>query len=330
MNQKFTLQEISELSGVSITTVSRVLSNAPNVNSETRAKVLQIIDASALNQIKKKSNIIGFLVPDINNPFFSKLLDGIGSIARIQDYNVVVCHTENEPHREEICIKNLLDANVDGILYISAGDISPNVKKILFEQYPPVVFLDRDPAIENCNLITANSTEGMYQSSKYLLSLGHRDILYLGGNFDLQVNKQRIEGYKKALHEYKLDLDETNVIDGKFSMESSYKQVSKLVSENRFSFTAICSSNDLMAFGAYKALTEAGIKIPEEVSIIGYDDIPTASVINLTTIHQPFEEMGRTAMMELDALIRGGKKTEKHITLGTSLVIRNTCAIPNK
>ncbi len=330
MNQKFTLQEISDLSGVSITTVSRVLSNAPNVNSETRAKVLEIIDASALNKIKKKSNIIGFLVPDINNPFFSKLLDGIGSIAKIQDYNVVVCHTENDPHREEACIKNLLDTNVDGILYISSGEIPLSVKKILFEQYPPTVFLDRDPGLDTCNLITANSTEGMYQSSKYLLSLGHRNILYLGGDQSLQVNIQRLDGYKKALKEYNLILDESKTINAHFEMESSYQQVSKLILEDKFNFSAVCSSNDLMAFGAYKALTEAGMKIPEDVSIIGYDDIPTASVINLTTIHQPFEEMGRTAMMELDALIRGGKKTDKHITLGTSLIIRNTCATPKK
>ncbi len=330
MNQKLTLQDISEISGVSITTVSRVLSNAPNVNSDTRAKVLEAINASALNQVKKKSNLIGFLVPDINNPFFSKLLDGIGSIAKIQDYNIIVCHTENDPHREETSIKNLLDANVDGILYISAGEIPSKVEKLLFEQYPPVVFLDRDPGIDSCHLITSNSTEGMYQSTKYLLSLGHKDILYLGGSLDLQVNKQRQDGYKKALKEYNLNGNDIKSIDAGFNMENAYNQVINLIKNNEFNYTAICSSNDLMAFGAYKALTENGYSVPEDVSIIGYDDIPSATVINLTTVHQPFEEMGRAAMMELDSLIRGGRQTEKHTMLRTSLIIRNTCASPKK
>lgn len=330
MNQKFTLKEISDLSGVSISTVSRILSNSPTVNHKTKAKVLDIINASALNQIKKKSNLIGLLVPDINNPFFSKLLDGIGSIAKIQNYSVVVCHTENDIHQEINSIKNLSNLNVDGILYISAGKIPPAVEKILFEQYPPVVFLDRDPGLENCNLVTANSNDGVYQAAKYLLSLGHRKILFLGGPRDLQVNCQRYEGYIRALNEYNVTIEQSRTINADFNMESAYTQITQLIGDNNFDYSAICSTNDLMAFGAYKALTEAGYSIPDDVSIIGYDDIPSSAVINLTTVHQPFEEMGRTAMMALDSFIKGSQQTEKRITLGTSLIIRNTCAAAKK
>ncbi|MFI3257815.1 MAG: LacI family DNA-binding transcriptional regulator [Spirochaetales bacterium] len=330
MNQKFTLQEISDLSGVSISTVSRVLSNAPSVNKETRAKVLDIIDASALNQIKKKSNLIGFLVPDINNPFFSKLLDGIGSIAKMQDYNIVVYHTENDTLQEINSIKKLLDINVDGILYISAGKVPDSLKKIFFEQYPPIVFLDRDPGLEKCNLVTASNTGGMYQATKYLISLGHEKILLLGGNLDLQINQHRLEGFERALNEHNISVKKEQVLNAEFKKENAYNQIRHLIQENAFNYSAVCSTNDLMAFGAYQALSEFGYSIPQDVSLIGYDDIPDSSLINLTTVHQPFEEMGRTAMVTLDSLIKGTQKSEKKIILNTSLIIRNTCAIPKK
>lgn len=326
MVAKLTLKEISKLADVSISTVSRVLSNSEEVKEDTKRKVLAVVQESSPLQIRKRSGLIALIIPDITNPFFPLLLKGIESIARLQGYNLIISNSESNPQMEEQLLTNLGNTNIDGLIYVGTGPVAAEYFHLHRSKNIPVVFLDRDPEIENVNLVTADNLEGMYQSAKYLLGLGHTDIIYLGGPEHLSVEKQRFQGLSKALSELHYDSQMISRFCANYSIDDAYKIISYLYTEKGCTATAICASNDLMALGAHKALTDNGLLVPKNVSIIGYDDIPAASLLNLTTVKQPFEEMGRNAMMVLLNGIQTQLKIPMRLVLGTSLIIRNSCA----
>ncbi len=165
----------------------------------------------------------------------------------------------------------------------------------------------------------------MYQAAKYLLSLGHKDIIYLEGDPNISVTKLRRDGFEKALSQQAENIAQVEYIQAYFSLENAYSKIDSMIADRTFHATAVCADNDMMALGAYRALTEHGYRIPTDISLIGYDDIPAASVLNLTTIHQPYREMGRTAMMTLLALIQNSTFVTRRNILGTSLIVRNSC-----
>jgi DNA-binding LacI/PurR family transcriptional regulator len=172
--------------------------------------------------------------------------------------------------------------------------------------------------------VTSNNEEGAYQAITYLLSLGHRDVVFLSGPAHLSTSVARLAGYRNGLAEFGVAEAQERIVLSDTTLEGGYRETMRLVA-SRVPFTAIFASNDLMAFGAWKALEESGLRVPDDVSIIGYDDIPFAEYVNMTTIAQPSYELGRNALMLLMDLIKGLRRPPQKILLRDSLIIRRSC-----
>jgi LacI family transcriptional regulator len=325
MANQITLKEISILSGVSIATASRFLADPNQVKPSTRRKIENALKIHKDRQGRGKSNLIAFVIPDISNPFFPLLLKGIESISRSQGYTLILCNSEGSANNEEKILANLLDIDVAGIVFICAGEPTRTLMEIVKDNIVPLIFLDRIPNLSGIQTVTAGNFEGMYQSAKYLITLGHRNILYIGGPEELSTEQERYKGFESAYIDAGLSIQLVKKIHAGYSKDNAYSQVKALLDMGDFHHSAICASNDLMAFGAYSAITEHRLRVPEDISLIGYDDLPTAGLLRLTTIRQPFEEMGRTAMLQLASAIADPYLPKKDLVLSTSIILRNSC-----
>ncbi len=326
--QQLTQKEIASLSGVSIATVSRYLSDPASIRDKTRKKIENALESHRKTMLRSHSNMIAFVIPDIENPFFPMLLKGIESVSRAQGYTLMIYNSEGNTSIEEKILKDLLDINVAGIILIHSGKTSPMLRDIVRNKELPIVFLDRVPAdMENINTVSSDNFDGMYQAAKYITSLGHTRILYLTGPEDLSTEKDRLRGFSSAIEDSRIEVSGIKEICCDYSKTMAYETVKKLLSSGLFTYTAVCSSNDLMMCGAYQALTEKGVRIPDDVSLIGFDDILISSLLNLTTIRQPFEEMGKNAMLQLSSAIASPYMLKSDIILSTGLIIRNSCKV---
>ncbi|MFA7019026.1 MAG: LacI family DNA-binding transcriptional regulator [Sphaerochaetaceae bacterium] len=326
MKEKLTLKEIAARAGVSIATVSRVVAKSPLVKADTKERVLSIMEEGGYSPARKKSGLIAFIVPDILNPFFPLLLKSIETISKMQGYRMILCNSEYNTKIESDIIHNLAQTNIDGLIYVGAGEAPTILKELIEERNLPVVCLDRNPGLSNASLVTVDNIDGMYQSTAYLLGFGHRRILYLSGPTHLSTEKLRLEGFKKALADYNVPFASTCVRYGHYFLNDACEEVSTVIAQKLYPFSAICAANDLMAMGAYKALSDHGIRVPEEVSLIGYDGIPLVSAMGITSVRQPYEEMGREAVIMLLNMISDANFVARKMIMGASLIIRKSCA----
>jgi LacI family transcriptional regulator len=324
-----TQQEIASRANVSVSTVWRVLNHPDFVDSETRELVLAVATELGYNKIpiqkrkKKKSNIIAFSVSDLTNPFFSQIIRGCEVIARTHGYSLFISDSENDPELERIHMESFIENSVVGVILLPTGLESPAAETALRKKVP-LVQVDRFIEMLNVSSITTDNFKGAYLACKYLLRIGHRDILFIYGGRGKSSADERLEGFKKALSESDIPFSEKMVINGGYDFDITYHNVSALL-KNKMNFTAVFASADIMAFGVKRALEEHGYSIPHDVSLVGYDDIPLASSIDLTTVAQPALEMGRNAMFLLLDLIEGRVAESSHIMLQPSLIIRETC-----
>jgi len=324
--KQMTQKEIASISKVSIATVSRFLENPTNVKTKTRLQIENALrlHKKKLNQVQSK--MIGFILPDVENQFFPMLLKGIDKVLSANGYTLIICNSEGIPNNEQKILENLLEINVAGIIMVCSSKSSNELKNLIENDTIPVIFVDRMPSdLLDVSSVTASNDEGMYQSAKYLITLGHKKILYISGPTELSTEQERYKGFLSALRDSNIEgITHTKITAG-YNRHEAYDKVSELIKTNKFNFSAICAANDLMMFGAYQALIESNYKIPKDVSIIGYDDIPTSKLLSLSTIRQPFEEMGKNAAIQLLSKIQNPFTPQSNIVLSTSLVIRNSC-----
>ncbi len=266
-NSKVTLNSIAEEAGVSVATVSRVMNDNANVSRDVRNRVKKVAKKLEYEKSRRKSKrtgVIGLIVPNVLNPFFPLLIKGIESVCKIHDYNIVFCDSEDSVEGENKSIRKLLDFNVEGLVYVSSEGENQQIIRLLDDGFP-VVLLDRLIDSQKICAITADNLEGSYQAVKYLLNIGHRRILHISGPLKLNTARDRFCGYKRALDEAGIYFQEEMVIKGDFDFTKTYEQVKEAV-HRRIPFTAIFSSNDSMAFGAFQALKEEGIAVPSTPS----------------------------------------------------------------
>ena len=311
MSIRPTLKELASMTGISIATVSRALSDPQKVKYTTRLRIEAAMRELQNQSRQEKSGIIGIIFPDISNQFFPLMLAGIDSISSSYDSTIMLCNSNGDVQSEEKSLRKLLDIKADGIIYIPAGDTPALLKEIIDNSIIPVVFLDRAPGLKSINLITTDNRNGMYQAARYLLTLGHRKILYLGGKEGTSTDEERLAGFSEALQEAGVGI--TGILHADFSNTKAFSVIKEGLA-NGLGYTAIAAANDAMALGAIKALRSSGIRIPEDVSIIGYDD-------------QPFMEMGKSAIMQLYAAIADAHTPKKTTVLPSSIVIRSSCAV---
>lgn len=298
-----TIKEIAQLAGVSKTTVSKVLNNKDeSISQATREKIQKIVKENnyvqnklAQSLVTKKTNTIGLLIPDIRNPFFTEISRGVEDKAHEEGYNIILCNTDEDSEKEYKGIVTLLGRMIDGIIFAASSDT--NRKNVNYSNITiPTVLIDKSVNINLGNLkgtIKLDNFQGAYMATKYLLDNGHRKILNLCGPLN-EITSDRLEGYKKALYEYGIEYREDLVVEGKYKIEWGYNFIKNIVNKD---FSAIFCGNDLIAIGVIKGLEEMGLNVPNDVSVVGFDDIQIASLItpSLTTIRQPAYDIGYKA-----------------------------------
>ncbi len=323
--KKITLQLIAQKANVSIATVSRVLNGNECVDERIKNKINEIIKSDGYNRKKKNKKIISVIIPDITNPFFANIIQGIEVTANLYGYHIVLSQYRENRDILNKYFKEIGNIGISGYIIIPSIGNTEYFKEIIKKSNAPIIFLDRKVDIENTNYVGSNNEEGAYNATKYLIDLGHKKIVYMAGAKNISSEKERFSGFIMALNENDIDFDIRKYYKtADFDFDESYKQMKEIIKSN-LEYTAIFSACDIMCFGIKKAAEECGLSIPEDISLVGYDDIPFSSIIGLTTVSSQVYEMGKNAVLAILNIITGRVKENINITLQPNIVIRNSC-----
>jgi LacI family transcriptional regulator len=326
-----TIREVAESAGVSYATVSHVINNTRLVSQETRERVLAAMDAlnyrpNALARSLRqgKTNTLGLVLPDSANPFFAEISRSIEDEAFKKGYSVFLCNTELDTQRELFYVDVLSKKQVDGIIFVAAGDQADSLE-FLVSRNMPVVMIDRDvPNVEVDAVLTDNQLGG-YLATRHLLELGHKRIACISGPSSITPSAERMIGYRRALEEAGLSYDESLILRGDYHAQSGMEITHSILKMDPRP-TAIFALNDLMALGALRAAAEAGCSVPKDLAVIGYDDLELAQYTNppLTTISQPKKEIGVQAVHLLVDRMSRKSRAPSRLVLAPELIIRRS------
>jgi LacI family transcriptional regulator len=333
---KVTIHDVAAEAGVSFGTVSRVINNDVHVKKETRERVqcaIERLNYVANRQARSlaggKSNTIGVLVPDLGTGYTGEIIRGIDAELSLADLDLILYTTHRTPHKEANYVANLASGMVDGLLLLLPRQPADLIGTMLRQGFP-FVLIDHQGTDEECPAVGAMNWSGGYNATEYLIKLGHKRIGFITGSMDLGCTHDRLAGYRSALRTYHIEESPDLIYEGDFFQPDGYAGALTLL-DLPDPPTAIFASNDVMAMGVMDAIRHRGLRVPDDVSVIGFDDIPQASVVRpaLTTINQPLEKMGRVATQVLLGLLDDPEKDIERIELPTQLVIRDSCAEPN-
>lgn len=337
MKKKVNIKDIARLANVSHTTVSRALNNKSRIRPETKERILSIArqlnyrpDFIARSLVIKRTKTIGLVITTIANPFYTELSQGIETTARQLGYNIIFCSTNYELSTEKQYIEMLRSKGVDGIIFTSAHIGDPNIIELSDEGFPIILVNRRTyhPKVkERIDYVGVDNLLGGYMAVEHLIRLGHQRIGVVGGSSDSSVGFERLQGGKRALEAYGIEQREEYFLDGNFLRESGYQGGKKFLRMVKPP-SAIFATNDYMAIGVYQALIEEGVKVPEEIALVGFNDIELSGIkgIDLSTIGQKKFEMGAIAAELLVKRIEGSETgPPREILLKPELVIRKTC-----
>ncbi|HZR38943.1 MAG TPA: LacI family DNA-binding transcriptional regulator [Ktedonobacteraceae bacterium] len=332
---QLTIEDIAELAGVSRSTVSRVLNDHPSVRPGVRDRVWQIINeqgyapqAAARNLVNQRTQIIGVLFPrgaNLTNPIFASIGQGIGQECARKGYTAMLSLGLRDME-ENVLFNMLRSRHFDGIVLISS-DINDPLPLFLKEARIPYTRIGHDPNTDDLKWVDVDNVDGAYKAVNHLISLGHRRIAIIKGPAQEVCTPDRFEGYKKALQEVGLPLDPALVYESRDWLHTSGYAAMKRFLQLDQPPTAVFSSNDMMAAGTLHALYEHGLQVPQDMAIVGFDDVPQTTVIipPLTTIRQPSAEMGARATEMLIDQLESNDSQPTHLILPTTLVVRQSC-----
>ncbi|MDR1193550.1 MAG: LacI family transcriptional regulator [Peptococcaceae bacterium] len=330
--RKVTIKDIAKAVGVSYSTVSRSLSKSPEISLETREKVLAACreygytaNYVAKSMVMGKTEIIGLIVSSMDNPFMSELSDYIERYAREKGYNLMVCTTSHNEKQEDEVFRLLVGRQVDGIIFFPSFSTSyDNLKP--FIDGVPTVFMSENLRDLPESYIAVDNREGTRLGTEYLHRLNHRKILYFGRRKHSTTHQLRAQGYMDACRELGMEPSFMDSDHPFSSIQKGYALARELFARP-LAYTAVAAATDSLAIGMLQAAGEAGVRIPEDLSLLGFDDIIYAGlpVINLTTIRQPKEAMATTAVDMLLDRINNPMTAYSHIILAPSLVERGSC-----
>ena len=326
---KVKLKDIAEKAGVSSTTCSLILNNKSiNVSEETKKNVIRIAQEMGY-AYKQRIHNFGLIVPDLENLYYTEVIKNVSHIAQQRGYNLVILDSNFNLEQEIRNLQQLYQSKVDGILIALISDrtdifpLISLVRKIINSKIP-IVLLDYSINALGCHSVSMDDYYGGYIAAKHLIKLGHKKIGCICGNIENPlVPPSRITGFKAALSESMIPYNEDLMINGRFTVESGYHSAPLLLEKG---VTAIFAHNDMIALGVYHYLREHHIRIPEDVSLIGFDDIPIISSMELplTTIAQPIQAIAERGIEILQDSIQNPTADRIAITLQPELVIRST------
>jgi len=324
-----TIQDVAKTAGVSVSTVSRVLNGKVDVAEETQDRILSVIDdlgyttnLAARSMRSQKKNLIGMILPDIAYPFAVEVMKGVNKAIAESEYDLLVYTTGDVRKRgresaEQKYVSLLANSISDGVLVVAP---------VAAEYFLDAPIVSVDPVLSNPNfpVVHATNYQGAVEAMDYIIGLGHKRIAFIAGREGLESSNRRMLGYRDALKNAGIPIEEELVVPGDYTTDAGITAARHLLSmKNRPS--AIFASNDQTAMGVYQVADEMGLKIPEDFSLIGFDNIPESRYLGLTTVDQFILEMGYVATQMLIKIIEGIPLVDQTYKMQTRLVIRNSC-----
>ena len=331
------LKDIAERTGVSIMTVSKALRGEPDVSPTTRARIKEVArqmgyvpDSTARGLRSRTSGLFGVVISSITNPVFPRVLRAIEDHVHETGQDILISHTHNSTEREEVCIRRLLSRRVDGMFIspVYRMEQEARIYQELLARGTPIVLLGHPAPF--CNAFPGVSSDDLlasYNTTKHLLELGHKRIAFLTGRLVAPWAKERLQGYRRALREANLDVDDRLVFNAGSTIEDGIKAGLQMLNE-RCDATAVQAVNDLVAAGCAKAFLHQGLNIPQDISVVGFGNILLSEYfrVPLTTVRQPKFRLGAAAMEMMAKVIRRDRVESRR--LPAELVVRESTAPP--
>ncbi|GAB1456301.1 MAG: LacI family DNA-binding transcriptional regulator [Spirochaetia bacterium] len=352
--KKPSISDIASRAGVSIATVSRVINASTYVRPELSMRVNDAIESTGYVKLRstrsataEEARLIGLMIPDLDNPFFATLAKGIQSVASTRGLDMVLTDSGRDPDSAQTGLRRLAEHGVRALLVVAPEGFKPEGNALVApgtKEAIPVVYVDRKIHTDTAHYVGSENYQGACNAAAYLYSLGHRDILYLAGGDGLSTDQERYAGFlagvsglavgsgmkpkvNRASSIQQRPLDERTLYEAcGFSLDNAYRAV-KARLKHGAPFSAVFAADDYMAYGALGALREAGLRVPEDISIVGFDDLPYSSIIGLTTVRQQAFELGVASITLALDLANGRRQGTQSVILSTSLIIRSSCAV---
>lgn len=333
-----TLKEVAKKAAVSITTVSRVINGPDKVNSETRERVQKAMAqleyqpnrvAQRLRTSKGQSKLLGLIIPDIQNQFYSNIVRGIEDVTYGNDYAVILCNSDENPNKERFYLEVLRSESVDGIILPPIHQFGEEIENII-DLGIPIVCVDRKLFRKQVDTVVIGNEIGGYQAVSHLIELGHRKIAILTSSLHFSSFDERQKGYERALKENGIEIDRRIIKAGDPRSAEAAKSLAEELFKLEDKPTAIFATNNLMTLGVLEAINEHNLKVPNDISIIGFDDMPWSKAISppLTVIKQPAYQMGREAADLFFKRVDDPKRDPVEVVLESQLIIRKSTSPP--
>ena len=331
-HERPTIIDVAREANVSYTTVSRVVNGKGYVRAATRERVLQAMTRTGYTVNRQaralaggRHQVIGLLVPELDTSYVGEILRGIDEEIAADGYDLMLYTTHRRRTRESIFVNSITTGMTDGLLMILPVDPAAYLTSIRRRDFP-FVLIDHEGLDHEGPSVGATNRDGARHAIRYLLDLGHRRVGFITGNLDMDCAHERLAGYRETLAEHGIPADDRLIAEGNFHKPLAFQRTRELLALPDPP-TAIFASNDVSAFGVMDAVRDLGLRVPDDVSIVGFDDIPDArlSTPALTTVRQPMREMGARATRMLLDRIAGKEPQPPRVELPTELIVRDTC-----
>lgn len=330
-----TIYEVAQQANVSSATVSRVLSGAKHVSGELADRVWAAVgeleyrpNHVARNLRARATSTIGVVIPDIQNPFFTSVVRGIEDALQAEKFTLLLANSDGDPARERVCLDTLCAEEVAGLVFVPCN-AEPDAYEHLGRQGVPVVAVDRAPVGLNVDLVAVTNREGARTAVRHLAQLGRRRIALIGGPPSANVALEREEGYREALEAAGLAHDTALVVRADFREDGGYGAMAALLSQSPRP-DGVFVANNLMAMGALRAASDAAVRVPDDMGLVSFDDIPWGARVEpaLTAVAQPTYDLGVSAARVLLDRIHEPHRPVRRVELQTTLVVRRSCGTP--
>lgn len=330
----YTIKDVARMANVSIATVSRVLNGTKRANPETREKVMRAVEltgyrpnALARGLVNKRTHVIGVMIPEISNEIFAQVINGLESILDAEGYSILLAITNGNKEKEMKYFQLFEDKKIDGII-LSGVKYSSSLKQFFSKKQIPAVVIGQQFQLHGFPSVNIDNVEGAHKATTHLLDNGHTKIGFISAPlYDLAVGGDRLKGFRQAMKERHMSVSKQSVVHAdSFKINSGYEAAKEMLA-NTFKPTAIFAATDRLALGAMNYLYDHGWKIPQDCSIIGFDDIEIAPLVQpkLTTVHVNYAEFGiQAANLLLELLEDNSKNLKSSIIVPTTLVIRDS------
>lgn len=328
-----TIDDVARYAGVSKASVSRVVNGNYGVSEQLRQRVLSAIgalgyqpDRSARRLRGTTSEILGIIIPDIQNPYFTSVVRGIEDLAYSHHLNVLLCNTDDDPAKQDTYIRVMMAERVAGLILAPSFGITRQPLQQLGQLGTPIVLIDRSVGQLRYDTVVVDNFQGAYQGTAHLVSLGFQRIAFVGGDLDLSPGTERLAGYRQALLDHAMTADPALLQIEHFKIESGQRLTRNLL-DSPHPPDAIFAASNLLSIGALKTVREAGLRVPEDIAVVGFDDMPWAEELfsPLTAVTQPTYELGQEAVRILLQRRSDPTAPVRTVTLRTSLTIRESC-----